>query len=412
MSLAWTLYRLAAPWAGRLSPLARPFLPAEERALWPERRGLGPPAPADVWMHAASMGETGAVRPLLDAFRASRPGVRVHATATTRSGRARLAGFGLDATLAPLDDPDSTGRFFERIRPQRVVILETELWPHWLIEAARRGVPVAFVSARLSARSLRGYLRLGRPLARLAAGLAAVLCQSAADARRWLELGAPEARCTVIGNLKNDALPVPGDVRAQRRELGFDPERPLLVLGSLRPGEAAALAPAWHALPAAVRARWQVAVVPRHPDAAAALMREAAAAGLPAGEGGGAGWRWDTRLGVLRDYYAAADVAFVGGSLARFGGHHPLEPAAAGAAVAVGPHTESQAEAVRALRAAEALPPIGDAQAARDFLTLLLVDDAERARRAAAATAAAGAARGATRRAMAELGRLGFWPIA
>jgi 3-deoxy-D-manno-octulosonic-acid transferase len=416
VSLAWTLYRAAAPWAGRLSPLALPLLGPEERALWPERRGRASVAPADVWLHAASLGETGAVRPLIERLMPPGGVTRVHATATTRSGRARLATFGIPSTLAPLDDPAATARFFEALAPRRLLIIETELWPHWLLEAERRGVPVAFVSARLSARSLAGYMRLGAPLARLAAGLAAVLCQTEADARRWRTLGVPEGRCAVIGNLKNDALPEPEDRSMARRALGLDPDRPLLVLGSVRPGELAEFGPMWHALPAGVRSRWQGAVVARHPGAAATLEREARAAGLRthAGRAPDASvesWRLVAELGVLRSYYAACDVAFVGGSLAPFGGHHPLEPAATGAAVAIGPHHGAQQGAVDDLTAAGALPPIRTAADTRALIHELLTDDGTRARRAAAALAAASAARGATSRAMGHLERLGFWPI-
>lgn len=414
MNAAWALYRMGAPWAARLSPLALPFLPAAERALWPERLGRAAPAPADAWLHGASLGEAGAVHALIRALRAAAPDAALHATATTRSGRERLASFGVPSSLAPLDAPAPARRFFARLAPRRLLIVETELWPHWLLEAARRGVPAAFVSARLSERSLRGYRRLGRPLARLAANLAAVLCQTETDRRRWLALGVRPECCAVTGNLKNDALPRPADRAAARRALGLEPDRPLLVLGSVRPGELARLAPLWTALPAPARARWQVAVVPRHPHASAMLMREARGAELPVESAGEdavfPAWRWDARLGVLRDYYAACDVAFVGGSLAPFGGHHPLEPAATGAAVAIGPYHESQRAAVDALIAAEALPPIDGEAAALAHLSALLTDGALRSRRAAAALAAAEAERGATARTMAELERLGVWP--
>src|SRR5580765_9036287 len=111
---------------------------------------------------------------------------------------------------------------------------------------------------------------------------------------------------------------------------------------------------AWRAVPAALRARWQVVAVPRHPNAVAQIQAEAIAAGLTAMEDAAASdaWRWDARLGVLTQWYRAADVAFVGGSLAPYGGHNPLEPAACGAAVIMGVHDASQREGVRALERA------------------------------------------------------------
>jgi 3-deoxy-D-manno-octulosonic-acid transferase len=410
MSLAWTLYHAAAPWAARGLALATPFLAAEERRLWPEREGRVRAARADAWIHAASMGEALAVGPLLEALRATAPGALLHVTATTRSGRGRLAALGAPVSLAPLDAPGPVARFFETVAPRRLLIVETEVWPHWLEAARARAVPVAFVSARLSERSLAGYRRLGTPLRDLCAGLAAVLCQSEGDAERWRALGAPADRVRVTGNLKNDALPVPGDRRAARERLGLDPARPVLVLGSVRPGELRVLAPVWHALDPALRARWQVAVVPRHPRAAAALRREARAAGLS--EGAASGWRWEDRLGVLRDYYAACDIGCVGGSFAAYGGHHPLEPAAAGAAVAIGPYHATQGEGVALLAAAGALPPIRDVAGALAWLSRLIGDDAVRMRATADAARAVAASRGATARTLDHLTAWAFWPPA
>src|SRR5262249_47567626 len=143
--------------------------------------------------------------------------------------------------------------------PARLFVVETEIWPHWLLAARAGGTPFAFVSARLSERSVRGYRRLGAPLRALLAAAAAGLCQSEDDGRRWLALGARPDRVAVTGNLKFDALPGPEpDRAAARAALGLDPGRPALVLGSLRPGEAGVLAVAWGALPAETRACWQV----------------------------------------------------------------------------------------------------------------------------------------------------------
>lgn len=406
MSLAYRIYRAGAPWAARAAGLARPFLGAEERRLWPEREGRVAAPPAAAWIHAASMGEAGGVRPLVAALRAAAPGAALHLTATTRTGRARLSDLGDAVSLAPFDAPEPLRRFLERVRPARVLIVETEVWPWWLEVAAARGIPVAFVSARLSARSLRGYRRLGRPLARLMAGVAGVLAQTDADAARWRELGVPAARVRVSGNLKDDGLPTPADRPAARAALGLDPARPLLVFGSLRPGEPAALAPVWQGLAADVRSRWQVAVVPRHPRAEARLRREARAAGLP----DGAPWRWDARLGVLRDYWRACDVAVVGGSFAPYGGHHPLEPAATGAAVAIGPHHETQADSIARLVAHGALPADPSLDAARAHLASLLGDGTARAAAMRSALAAAEAARGATARTLDALREWAFWP--
>jgi 3-deoxy-D-manno-octulosonic-acid transferase len=411
------LYRALAPCAGALLPAARLLVPAAERDRWEER--LGRPAlaaGADAWVHASSMGEAVAAGALLRGLAAAAPGARFVTSATTRTGRERLAALGPPAVLAPLDAPQCAGRFLAAVAPRRVFLVETELWPHWLLGARARGVPVAVVSARLAERSLRGYRRLGAPLRGLVGGLAGVLCQTEEDLRRWRALGATAERSAVTGNLKDDALRVGAvDRAAARRALGLDPARPLLVLGSLRPGEGRALAEAWRRLPGALREGWQVAALPRHPAAAAALRAEVEAAGQPVVAGGGAApaaWRWEERLGVLNDHYAAAEVAFVGGSLGPYGGHNPLEPAACGAALLMGPHHAAQADATRALALAGALRVAAAGEALARALEETLGDGAARARAGAAALAVAAERQGAVRRTVAWLAERGLWPAA
>jgi 3-deoxy-D-manno-octulosonic-acid transferase len=231
-----------------------------------------------------------------------------------------------------------------------------------------------------------------------------VLCQSEDDRGRWLAIGAAPERIAVVGNLKHDALPdAPVDRRSARSALGLDPERPLLVLGSVRPGEARTLARAWSRLPVATRDPWQVVAVPRHATATADLRREAA---------GADGWRWDDRMGVLAGYYAASDVAFVGGTLEPYGGHNPLEAAAAGAAVIVGKHHESQQSEVRMLAEGRGVVVVDGAESLEHAFGTLLGDPAARDERSRAGLEVARAARGAARRAVAYLAEWRLWPAA
>jgi 3-deoxy-D-manno-octulosonic-acid transferase len=415
MNLWWSAYRCAAPLVGAMAPGARWLAPAAERGSWSERLGeVAAAGPVAAWIHAASMGEALAAESLVRELRARDPGALLRLTATTRGGRTRLARLDPRASLAPLDSPQAIGRFLAAVRPARLFLIETELWFQWLIAARAAGVPVAVVSARVSPRSLRRYRWFGAPLERLIAGLAGVLCQSESDAARWRELGASGERTAVVGNLKNDALPrPPADRAAARAAADLDPARPLLVLGSLRPGETVFLARAWASLPAELRARWQVVAVPRHPAAAAAIRAEAERAGQTLVAGGAprdGAWRWDERLGVLGAWYQAAEVAFVGGSLARFGGHNPLEPAACGAAVIMGPHHASQGPAVEALRAADAIEIAAPGEPLADSLARLLGDASLRSARRHAALAVVDAARGVARRAVDRLAEWGLWP--
>jgi 3-deoxy-D-manno-octulosonic-acid transferase len=408
-------YRAIAPLAGAAAPLVRALLPDGEQALWSERLGeVAATDPVDAWIHAASMGEALAVSGLIRELRAHAPAARFRLTATTRTGRERLGALGEPSALAPLDTPQAIERFLIRTRPRRAILIETELWPHWLMAARATALPVAVLSARLSARSLERYRWLGRSFSALVAGLGAVLCQSEADRDRWLALGAPVARTAAIGNLKNDGLPTPVADRAQARAaLGLDPARPLLAFGNVRPGEGSTFAGAWQSQPASVRERWQVVAVPRHAHAAPSVRREIESAGVTLGHDATApsgAWRWDERAGVLGAYYGAAEVAVVGGTFGPYGGHNPLEPAACGAAVVAGRHLESQRPAAETLTAADALEIVPDDRVLASRLRVLLENDALRARRAAAALGAADAARGATRRAVTRLVEWGWWP--
>jgi len=270
------------------------------------------------------------------------------------------------------------------------------------------------VSARLSERSARRYQRLGSELRGLVAGLGGVLCQSEEDQQRWLALGSSSERTSVVGNLKSDGLPEPAPDRAAAREaLGLEGARPLLVLGNVRPGETRLLVRAWRAVPAELRARWQVVAVPRHPRALAQIQAEAIAAGLTAMAGAAPSdaWRWDERLGVLGEWYRAADLAFVGGSLAPYGGHNPMEPAASGAAVLIGPWHAAQREGVRALEAAGGIWCVADTDALTRALEVLMGRADVRSARATAALRVAGSERGSAARAAARLEELGLWPV-
>jgi 3-deoxy-D-manno-octulosonic-acid transferase len=414
VSLLWRAYRTFAPVLGAIVPATEMFASPQERQVWRERLGsVSAPGGVDAWVHAASLGEASAVPPFLRELEVVHPGSRFWLTATTRTGRAALAATGRSVSLAPIDSPQATRRFLGGVAPRRVFLIETELWPHWLLRARETRLPVAVVSARLSEVSVRRYRGLGAELRELVGGLAAVLCQGEEDHRRWLAIGAPAERTRVVGNLKSDGLPEPApDRAAARAEAGLDPARPLLVLGSLRPGEARLLARAWLAQPEDVRQRWQVVAVPRHPRASRELRAEALDAGVPVALDAvpAGGWRWDDRTGVLVNWYRAAELAFVGGSLAVFGGHNPLEPAACGAAVLMGPHHASQRDYVRALDAAGGIVVTPGGAPLAAALGELLRDDARRAQRAAAALGVARAERGSAARAVAALAEMGLWP--
>ena len=356
------------------------------RARWGERLGLVPPLPQAprIWLHAVSVGETIAAAPLLRALQARLPAHDWLVTTTTPTGSAqvrRLFGDEVAHHYLPWDLPQAVAHFLDRTRPDLLLVMETEIWPNLFAACRKRGIPVCIVNARLSERSLRGYRRI-RPLLAGALSGVRVLAQAEADAERFRELGAREVRVT--GNLKFD-LEIPASATATgealRLALGH---RPVWVAGSTHEGEDALVLAAHRRLlkqaPDAL-----LILVPRHPerfDAVAELIgqdgfsfRRRSSGALPGAAD--SVYLGDT-LGELLAFYAAADIAFVGGSLVPHGGHNPLEPAALGVPVITGPHWHNFAAIYPELIAAGAAREVPDAARLAEVLTGWLADPLSR----------------------------------
>ena len=392
MSTARRLYT-AALWG--LAPLAlgRLWLRGTRMPAYRERVGerlgrtpprTGPPA---VWVHAVSVGEVQAALPLIERLRRELPGLPLVVTTVTPTGSERVRerlGSAVHHCYLPYDLPASVGRFLDRVRPAVGVIMETELWPNLYAACEARGVPVVVANARLSPRSWRGYRRLGRLARETLRRVTVVAAQSEADAERFRALGAHPERVHVTGSLKFD-LATPASLvesgEALRRVWG--PNRPVWVAGSTHEGEEEAALAAHRTL----LERWPEALlvlVPRRPERferVAALVRRAGF--RLARRSAGA---WDERaqvllgdtMGELRLFYAAADAAFVGGSLVPHGGHNPLEAAALGRPVAYGPHTFNFDEIARLLVEEGAARRVGDAGELAATLAGWLADAAAR----------------------------------
>ena len=370
----------AALWAGLAvgAPVWIPWvlLSRKRRTNLPERlglRGVPPPTSADgrptVWVHAVSVGETLAAVPLLRLLRRRIPDVRQVITSVTLTGRETavksLSGVADEGFFFPFDLPGLCGRFLDRLRPDVVVIVETEIWPNFIAACARRGVPVVIVNGRLSQRSFGGYMRFRWFFAPILRTLRTISAQTAEDAERFIALGAPRENVTVGGNLKFDVSPP---------EIAASPLSGLLlrekaagaswiVAGSTHDGEETELLKAFLAAREA-NPSVRLLLAPRHPerfDAVEALVRREGVpmvrrTSIPEGA---------SRLpepvllldtvGELSGAYAAADLAFVGGSLVPKGGHNVIEPAWHGVPAIVGPHMENFREIADAFLAGNAL---------------------------------------------------------
>jgi len=395
--------RLALPflvlrlwWRGRREPGYRESM-SERFGLYqvdrPERL---------LWIHAVSVGEARAAEPLVRALNGALPDHRILITCTTAAGRETIKQVYGEATLTvflPYDFPEAAQAFLEYFRPRLAIVMETEVWPNLLARCARYGVPVMLANARLSERSARGYRRW-RALAEPAfASLAAVCAQSAADAERLRAAGARSVEVT--GNLKFDVTPDAGQLAAGaawRKAV----DRPVLLLASTREGEESMLLASRPA-----DARLLVVVVPRHPrrfDAVAAMGDSRRShQPMPAAEDR---IHVGDSMGEMAFYYAACDVAIIGGSFAPLGGQNLIEALAAGAAVIVGPHMYNFAEATELAIQSGAARQVGDAAAAVRTALELLANQRERQRMSEAGRNLWNQHRGATARHLAICQRL------
>lgn len=340
---------------------------------WSERFALyrGEPITSCLWLHAVSVGEVNAAVPLVNALRQGYPAERLLITTTTPTGSARVRAIWGDSVChvyLPYDLPGAVRNFLDHFRPRLALVMETEIWPNLFSALQRRGVPAIIANARLSERSLRAYRPFAPLVRRTMATIDCVAAQSEADAVRYRKLGAPVDRVQVTGNLKYD-LPLAGHLpeqaRSWRRHWG--PQRPVWIAASTHPDEEEAMLQA-HRL---VLARFPDALLlwaPRHPERFAAVASAAARASLRVATRRGDKlpsaasnvFVIDT-LGELLDFYAGADIAFVGGSLQEVGGHNLLEPAALGVPALVGPHTFNFQEITALLLATGAVQRVADA---------------------------------------------------
>ena len=318
---------------------------------WKERFGFfaRPPFDASIWVHAVSVGEVNAAIPLIRALQQRYPDEPFVVTTVTPTGSERVLSEFSDSVFhvyLPYDLPAAVGRFLDRVRPTLAVIMETEIWPNLFAGCHRRGIPIVVANARLSERSLKGY-RPVQPLAAFALNCATrVGAQTRTDADRLLRLGGKPDKIEVIGSLKFD-LDLPRDIRKTGRSLRqhWGANRFVFVAGSTHEDDEVAVMAAFAEL-LAINPDALLILVPRHPErfqrAAARCRTQGYRTALrsehhmPVAET--QCFVIDT-MGELVRFYAAGDVAFVGGSLAYIGGHNVLEPAALGMPVLVGPHT-------------------------------------------------------------------------
>ncbi|MEM9530346.1 MAG: lipid IV(A) 3-deoxy-D-manno-octulosonic acid transferase [Pseudomonadota bacterium] len=323
---------------------------------WRERFGFfpDPGLASSIWVHAVSVGEFHAAVPMIRALMMRYPDEGFVITTVTPTGSeqvTRVLGDDAFHVYLPYDLPAAINRFLDRTRPRLAVVMETEIWPNLFAVTSRRGIPMVVANARLSERSLQGY----RPVRSLAANAlncaTAVAAQTETDRERLRKLGGRPELLHVVGSLKFD-LELPTDLKRVGQELRakWGDSRLVIVAASTHEADDDAVLPAYQRL-LSVHPDALLIIAPRHPERFSKVAARCRALGLKThtrSEHRRARKRTQVfvldTLGELMNYFAAADVAFVGGSIAQVGGHNVLEPAALGVPVLVGHHTFNFAE--------------------------------------------------------------------
>ena len=365
------------------------------RTGWRERLGFVPDrllhdySENTIWVHAVSVGEVLASSRVIKELKAQLPEWRIVVSTTTDTGQ-RLAQqrYGAhNVFYLPLDLSFAVRAYFRALRPQMLVLAESEFWPNLLRWTRHSGAAVAVVNARVSDRSLPGYLRFRGVLRRVMQNVDLFLAQSEEDARRLVQIGAPVERVQVSGNLKFEIIPPRDsdiaerfDEALQRAEIG-----PLIVAGSTLDPEETELLRMFEQV-AAQYPNAMLVIAPRHPerfDAVAAMLESSGARFQRRSQ-------WDREtliagsvllldtIGELASLYGFADLAFVGGSLVPRGGHNVLEAAQFAKPILVGPSTENFRDIVDVFRKADALRVVTPETLTTTVLQLL-ENDQERA---------------------------------
>jgi 3-deoxy-D-manno-octulosonic-acid transferase len=368
----------------------------EIAARLPERRGIDQtkrPEGKLLWLHAASIGESVSVLPVLQAL----PDyvTTLLTTGTVTSARLlaqRLPELGLaDRVLhrfVPLDVPHWAARFLNHWQPDAAAFMESELWPNLLAACVNRKIPLALLNARMSVRSATWWCNAPGFAREILGRFAWVTAQSEADAKRLTSLGA--LHVTLPGNLKFHAPALEADLAELARLLNLVGDHPRWVAASTHPGDEARIA-GIHTRLAPAHPGLITTIVPRHPERGAALAAEFSTRRRALGQDppGSGIWLADT-LGELGLIYRLFPIVFMGKSFAPGGGQNPLEPARLGCAIATGPATENFADVVSRLTARGGLMTVADADELAAWVDTMLRDPAGRAAAGARARQAAG----------------------
>jgi 3-deoxy-D-manno-octulosonic-acid transferase len=404
-SIAWWL---ALPlvlgrlwWRGRKEPGYRQHM-AERFGFYGVR-----PAGKVLWVHAVSVGETRAAEPLIDALLREYPDHAILLTHMTPTGRVtgkslfQKHGDRLMQCYLPYDTGFMAGRFLTHFKPRICILMETEVWPNLIAQCVKHRVPVALVNARLSERSLAKAQRLSALMSDAAKGFSCVAAQTEADAERLRRFGAPNV--SVTGSIKFDVMPPEKALATGEALRALMGSRPILLCASTREGEEELILDALHD---AGLLDVLLVIVPRHPQRFDEVEAHIASRGLPVQRRSLLKTPLDATvrvvlgdsMGEMYAYYAACDLAYIGGSLLPLGGQNLIEACAVGKPALLGPHTFNFSVVSDEAIAAGAALRVNDAKEMLRAAERLLHDDQARGLMGKKASAFAQQHRGATAR--------------
>lgn len=345
-----------------------------------------------VWVHAVSLGESVAVTPLIRRCLAAFPKQRVLVTTTTPTGSQHIVktfGETVRHAYLPYDTAGCFKRFFKHVTPQVLVVAETELWPLLFEQCHLRGIPILIVNGRISDDALTRYVWITPVTRWLLSFVRQVIAQSVVDGERFVQLGLPRDRLTVMGNLKFDVrlAQYPAEVLEHARTAldSTQGRRLVWVAASTNPGEEKLILDAYRLIREQIP-NLRLVIVPRHPerfDEVAQLITQqpnGAVARRSRGEHcttDQSVYLADT-MGELALFYQVADMAFVGGSLVPIGGHNPLEPVMAGLPVVMGPYTQNARDSVALLKKHGILTEADSVLKLSNLVTQQLLDESQR----------------------------------
>lgn len=334
-----------------------------------------------IWIHAASLGEINAVRSFVLALVDHVPAKEITITTTTVNGlkAAKKLHPEIKAYLSVVDVPSLRAKQFEQIAPKLICIVETEIWPNMLLQAKKSNVPVLFLNARISEKTIRRLKPLKALLSHVGASIKLIMAKSEVDAHRFKQLF--DVKIEVAGNLKYALSPQDYPFEETREKWGFQLDDFILCFGSSRPKEEALILDILPQL-LEIKPNLKLILAPRHPNRVPEVQKLCADYETKLMSDNDFDSRKAKiliidRLGFLNQAYSICDLALVGGSFYDFGGHNPMEPAYYGKAIIMGPYHSSCAESVEQLQAAEAIQ-ISDANNLLDTMRPLIESDDRR----------------------------------